>query len=156
MKTRRIIVEVICFVLLMNWFYEGIYKVAYWGSFSFYIKHAPLLKPVWQVLAYGIPVGEIALALLFLVPKYRTRALYISIGVLIAFVLWVMSWHLITERLFWPYHAPWNKPTWMQKMVISLGICWIAFMSVILSTPGVLKKIFLSNSLRGASANISR
>src|SRR6185503_16572903 len=116
MKTRKVIVEVICFVLLMNWFYEGIYKVAYWSNFSFYIEHAPLLKPVGQVLAYGIPVGEIAVALMFLSPKQKVKALYISIGALMVFVFWVISWHLFTNRVFWPYHALWEKSTWMQKM----------------------------------------
>ena len=134
MKTRKIIVEVICFVLLMFWFYEGVYKVAYWGSFSFYMRHAPLLGPVWQVLAYGIPLAEISLALMFLFPKQKLRALYISIGILMLFVLWVMTWNMFTGRLFWPYHALWERPTWMQKMLVSLGLCWIAFVAAILLT----------------------
>jgi hypothetical protein len=156
MKTRRIIVEVICFVLLMNWFYEGIYKVAYWGSFSFYIKHAPLLKPVWQVLAYVIPVGEIGLALLFLFPKKRMIALYLSIGGFLVFVFWIMSTYLFTSRLFWPYHALWQNPTWMQKMLISLGLGWMAFIVIVLSTPGMLEKLSSSKVIRHTPININR
>ena len=153
MKTRKIIVEVICFVLLMNWFYEGVYKVAYWGKFSSYIKHAPLVKPVWQVLAYGIPVGEIALALMFLFPRQRVRALYITIGALMVFVLWIMSVYLFTEYLFWPYHALWAKPTWLQKMLISLGVCWVTFAAIILPNQKVSIRRFSSNSMRNVPAS---
>ena len=154
MKTRRIIVEVICFVLLMNWFYEGIYKVAYWSNFSFYMKHAPLLKPVWQILAYVIPVGEIGLALLFLFPKKRMIALYLSIGGFLVFVFWIMSVYLFTNRLFIPHHGLWDKPTWMQKMLISLGFGWMSLMAIILSTPTMTIKLISSKSLRNTSSNI--
>jgi len=156
MKTRKITVEIICFMLLMNWFYEGVYKVAYWSSFSIYLKHAPLLKPVWQVLAYGIPVGEIALALMFLFQRQRTWALYISIGALMVFVLWVMCVYLFTGYLFWPYHALWAKPTWVQKMLMSIAMCWLAFMSIVLSNSKMSFKKFGLIVPQNAPANISR
>ena len=70
MKAKKIAVEVICLILLMYFFYDGIYKVAYWSNYAFWMKHAPLLKPVWQVLTYVIPVGEIVLALAFLKPSF--------------------------------------------------------------------------------------
>ena len=155
MKTRKIIVEVICFVLLMFWFYEGVYKVAYWGSFSFYVKHAPIVKPVWQILAFGMPIGEIALAIMLFIPKLRTKALYISIGALMLFVFWIMSVYLFTHWLFWPYHALWEKPTWMQKMLISMGLAWAALVAVILSSSKFKLKQIESNVLRNKPANAS-
>lgn len=153
MKTKKIIVEVICLILLLNFFYEGIYKIAYWQNFGFYIKHAPLLKPVWQIITCTVPIGELALALSFLAPNFRVKALYISIGVLVIFVLWVMASYLFTTRLFWPYHALWEKPTWMQKMLISLGLCWFAFAAVLLSNQKLSFKRYSSNSLRNKPAN---
>ena len=153
MKTRKIIVEIICLVLMLNFFYEGIYKIAYWSDYAFWVKHAPLLKPVWQILTYAIPVGEIALALSFMVPKFRVKALYISIGVLFVFVLWVMSGFLFTNRIFFPYHALWEKPNWMDKMLISLGFGWLAFTAVLLSNANLSLKRFYSNYLRNKSAN---
>ncbi|HWK04803.1 MAG TPA: MauE/DoxX family redox-associated membrane protein [Puia sp.] len=153
MKTRKIIVEIICLTLLLNFFYEGIYKIAYWSNYAFWVKHAPLLKPVWQILTYVIPIGEIVLALAFMVQKFRVKALYILIGVLMVFVLWVMSGYLFTHRLFWPYHALWEKPTWMQKMLISIGLCWLAFMAIVLLNPKLSFKRYSSNSLRNKPAN---
>ena len=128
-------VEVICFVLLMFWFYEGIYKVANWAGFSFYMKHAPLLRTAWQVPAYAIPIGEISLAVLLLVPKYRSIALYTTIGALLLFVFWIMSVYLFTGYLFWPYHALWDNPTWMQKILSSLVMCWLSYIAVVIYQP---------------------
>ena len=155
MKTRKIIVEVICLVLMLNFFYEGIYKIGYWSNYAFWVKHAPLLEPVWQILTYAIPIGEIALALAFMVSKFRIRALYISIGVLFVFVLWIMSSYLFTSRVFWPYHALWEKPTWMQKMLISLGICWMALIVIVLSSPIKLQKRYPAAAMKNEPANAS-
>src|SRR5882757_10426313 len=129
MKTKKIIIEIICLVLVLNFFYEGIYKIAYIQNYGFWVTHEPLLRPIGKILTYLIPTGEIALSLLFLVPSCRIFALYITLAGLIIFVLWVMSVYLFTHFLFWPYHALWGRPTWMQKMLISLGLCWLAFMA---------------------------
>ncbi|MES1223972.1 MAG: MauE/DoxX family redox-associated membrane protein [Bacteroidota bacterium] len=153
MKTRKVIVEIICLILLLNFFYEGIYKIANWGDFAFWIKHAPLLRPIWQLVTYVIPIGEIVLALSFFVPKYKVKALYISIVLLVVFVLWIIGAHLFTNRIFWPYHALWEKPSWLQKMLVSLGLCWFAFTAILLSIPGFSFKRYFSNSLRNAPAN---
>ena len=154
MKTRKIIIEVICFVLLMNFFYEGIYKVAYWQQFGAYLKHAPLTRYAWQPLTYGIPIGEIVLALSFFKTSFRMRALYISIISFLLFVFWVMCSFLFTNTLFWPFHALWAKPTWIQKMLIALGLCWMAFAAIVLlkSNPSLKRN---SNSLRNIPVSAS-
>lgn len=148
MKTKNLIVEIICLILVLNFFYEGVYKIAYFSNYGFWLYHAPLLRPVAGILTYVIPTIEIGLSLALLTPSYRVATLYSIIGVLIVFVLWVMSVCLFTHRLFWPYHALWQKTTWMQKMLISMGLCWLAFVAVVISKGGFSLKRFSSNSLR--------
>jgi hypothetical protein len=117
------------------------------------VKHAPLLHPIWQELTYVIPVGQIAMAFTFMLRKFRVKALYLTIGVLMIFVLWIMSVRLFTGYLFWPYHAFGEKPTWMQKILISLGLCWLAFTAILLMNPKLSFKRTSSKSLRNKPAN---
>jgi hypothetical protein len=154
MNTRKATIEIICFILLMNWFYEGIYKVVNWGNFSSYMRRAPLIHPIWQILSYAIPLAEVGLALLFLFPKQRQKALYLSIGVLLVYVFWVMTWHFFAFKLFWPFHAIWSKPNWTQKMLMSLGLCWVAFIAVVFSAPRSLGKILKSNANQNRAASL--
>jgi len=140
---------------LMFWFYEGIYKVAHWSNYAFWVKHAPLLKPVWQVLTYVIPLGEIILSVMLLFFKYRKVALYGTIGALMISVFWIISVYLFTNRLFWPYHALWNKSTWVQKMSISLALSWLSFVGIILLNSTLSFRGIFSNSLRNKPANAS-
>jgi hypothetical protein len=155
MKTKKIIVEIICFALLMNWFYEGIYKIAYFQQFGVYIGNAPLLESFGGFNKYAIPFGEVVLAVMLIIQKYRRVALYCTIGLSIAFILWIMSVYLFTHRLFWPYHALWEKPTWMSRMLVSLGMCWGAFTVILLYRDTAGKKNNFSKSLRNIPANAS-
>lgn len=153
MKTGKIIVEIICLVLVFNFFYEGVYKLAYFQSYGFWLFHMPFLKRVSGLLNYLVPFGLVVLSLSLLVQKYRIRALYTIILISIIFILYIVSSYLFTNRLFWPYHALWEKPTWMQKMICSLATIWLAFIAIVLIKGGISFKRFSSNSLRNTPAN---
>lgn len=147
MKTHKIIPELICLILILNFFYDGVYKLAYLSNYAFWLLHAPLLKPLAGVLKWLVPIMEIGLSVALLVPSYRITALYILIGVLLIFVLWVMSACLFTNRIFWPYHALWHKPTWMQMMLTSIGLCWISLIAIFLLKKGLsLRRINISDN----------
>jgi len=95
------------------------------------------------------------LSLLFLIPSYRVAAFYITIIVSVIFILWIMSVYLFTHYLFWPYHALWEKSTWMQKMLISAGMSWLAFTAILLSGNKFTGNKTLSKLLRNMPANAS-
>lgn len=155
MKTRKIIVEIICLLLVFNFFYEGIYKLAYFQNYGLWLYHMPFLKQVSGIVNYLVPFGLIALSLTLLAPRYRMNALYISIFVSVIFILYIMSCYLFTNRLFWPYHAFWKNPTWMQRMVFSLAAIWLAFIAIVLTKGSISFKRFSSNALRNTPANAS-
>lgn len=155
MKTKKTIVEIICFLLMLHFFYEGIYKITYLSHYSFYITHAPLLSPVGKVLTYIVPIGEIILSVMIMLPRFRKAASYMVIVVQFAFVVWVMSVYLFTHYLFWPYHALWNEPTWMQKMIFALALSWLAFTVIILSGNITLIRNKKLNTLRNTPANVN-
>jgi hypothetical protein len=157
MKTKKLIVEIICLLLLLNFFYEGIYKLFYIQKYGFWLHHATFLKPISRFFTYTIPIGEIILSILFLVPSCRVFALYSSLGLLISFILYIASTFLFSHSIFfWPYHAFWDHPTWMQKMISSLILSWLAFAAIILSGTKFSINMCISNSLRNKPANVSR
>jgi uncharacterized membrane protein YphA (DoxX/SURF4 family) len=125
--------DLICFVLVLNYFYEGVQKLAYLDVYGFWITHAPVIRKFGSILKYAIPISEIVIAVLLLMPKFRKAAFIASIFMQIGFILWVMSVYLFTGYLFWPYHALWDNPTWMQKMVYGLMLAWMALTGILLS-----------------------
>jgi hypothetical protein len=147
MSAKKIAVEIICWLLVFNFFYEGVYKVAYLHNYGLWLHHAPFLGSVANFLLYGIPVGEIALPFLLLMPAYRKPTLYFILAVQIFFVLYIMSGFLFSHLLFWPFHAPWNRPTWMQKMTLAIVFSWAALAAIFLSGDNLSIKIFNSKKI---------
>jgi hypothetical protein len=140
MKTRKVFLELIVLVLVLNFFYEGIYKIAHWNEYSTWLHRAPLIRPFWVPLTYMIPIGEIALAGTLLVTSYRIKALYWIIILLIVYILWMGSIHVFSGQLFWPYHSLWKNPNWSEKVFISLGLSWISMIALVLSSEHFLFK----------------
>ena len=125
------VIEVICILLMLNFFYEGIYKIAYLKYWGFWVAHEPLIKSIGIFLKFAIPLIDLALVIGILKPAHRILAMYGIIITQLLFVFWVMSVYLFTGDLFWPYHAFWaDKSTWLQKMSYALLLCWLAFIVI--------------------------
>ena len=132
MKIRHSIADILVFLLVLDLFFEGIWKVAFWRSFSVWIHYAPFLKPVWAPLAYAIPTIEIATAISLLLSKLRQRVLVIVISLELCYILWIALFHAFSHRLCWPYQELWKGPTWIQEAVKALSIGWLALISRLL------------------------
>lgn len=130
MSVKKWLYECIGFLLILNFFYEGVQKLAYLNAYGFWVNHAPVIRKFGAVLKYAVPFVEIAISALLLMPRYRSRALVAIIAVETGFILWVMSVYLFTGYLFWPYHALWDNPSWMQKMAYGMVLAWLAFIAI--------------------------
>ena len=138
---KNVIIEIICFLLMLNFFYEGVYKLAHFGDWRFWITEQPLIKSIGGLLKYVVPIAEIVFSILLALPSKRKVALYSIISMQILFILWVMSVYLLTAYLFWPYHAIWDKPTWMGKMSFGLVLSWLAYWVIYLIGKQKVKNI---------------
>lgn len=132
MNLKVIARETILLILLFYLFFEGVYKVANWHSYSIWIHHAPLIDRV-PGSSYIIAIGEILLSLVFLVPSWQDRGLYIVTILSIAYILWVIIWHFFTSDFMLPYEQPWKRTTWFHRTMISSILSWIAFFGILLS-----------------------
>lgn len=156
MNKNKTITEIICFLLMLNFFFEGINKIAYFEMYSWWATHKPLIKQIGGILSFFVPALEIAIAIFLLIPKYRKIALYAVIAAEIIFILWVMSVYLFTSILFWPYHAIWKDPTWMQKMLYGLLLSWLAFIAIIVNARTVnTQNHSIKKLLRNKPAHVS-
>jgi hypothetical protein len=133
MKTRQLVIDTLLFILILDLFYEGIYKVANWIEYAKWLHHSPITKSFWVILTYFIPIGQLALSLSLLIPRYRVPSLYITMIGQLAYLSWIAFTHISSHSVFWPYHELWKNPTWVQKAMMSLAFTWIAFLINVLS-----------------------
>ena len=132
MKTKKVIADSICLLLALELFYEGVSKLFNLHAYAAWLKFVPYLQTMPGVLSYVIPAAEIALACLLAFSKRKPRALLICTGALVLYVAWVLSAHLLTRTIFWPYDALWPNPNWIQKMFVAVGMAWLAIAGAML------------------------
>ncbi|HEY8896479.1 MAG TPA: hypothetical protein VIM79_16750 [Niastella sp.] len=130
--SRKIWIEIVCFLLMINFFYEGIYKLAHFQQYSIWLTREPLIWSAGKILKFIIPLVEIALSILVTIKSKRLFALRTIIIIEVLLLMWVMSVYLFTRYLFWPYHAFWGKTTWMQNMCFALCLIWATFFTITL------------------------
>jgi hypothetical protein len=157
MKTNKIIAEIICFLLVINFFYEGLHNLVHYGAYNFWLKHIPYLEKISKFASYALPFGELILSVLLIIPLSRIYALYFSLAVLICFIGYLFLSLLYSPIFFLPFHAFWDTKyaTWFQKMIYSLTLAWLAFMAILLFKLNISVKKYLSKILRNTSADVN-
>jgi hypothetical protein len=116
---------------MLYFFYEGIQKVAYFKLYSFWVGHVPLLKHFPLIPMYAIPIGELLLAVFFMISSRRTWALYGALAGNLVFILYII-WTVLIKGFFFPlYHPWWSHESWFQKLLIALLLIWVSFVLIL-------------------------
>jgi len=115
-KAAPIIIAVLLIILFL---YTGISKLLDYSEFKNQLNSSALLKPIAPLVAWALPLGEILVAVLLIVPIWRLWGLYTSFLLMLAFTGYVV-WLLyisddipcgcggILEQMDWDQHLIFN------------------------------------------------
>jgi len=81
----------ITFVFIVLFVYTGTGKLIQIGQFQDQIAKFPFVSEYASWIAWGIPLVELVIAVLFLFPKQRVTALYAGLSLLSAFTIYIFS-----------------------------------------------------------------
>lgn len=89
--TRKIALEIICFLLILLFVYTAVSKFINFEGFRLYVvTQTPLIRPIASFAALAIPISELIAVVLLLTPRYRKIGLYISFVLMAAFTAYVV------------------------------------------------------------------
>jgi len=127
-KRKSLIVEVIALLFEILFLYTGVAKLMDYYTFESQLAESPVLEPVAPIIAIGLPITEIIVAIILFIPKWRLLGLNISAVLMVTFTLYIaiilmFSTELpcscggVLEELSWPAHLIMN--------VVLIGLAWI-------------------------------
>ncbi len=151
MWQKYIYTNLFCLLIALNFYYEGVQKLASLEQYADWLRRTPVLKMYASVLLVIVPFGQILLAIAILWQRVRITSLYLILSSALILIAWVMYVYLCTGFLFWPYHAWWGDSTWMQKIIYHLIIAWISLIIIISN-----QKVFREKTLRNNPAITSK
>jgi uncharacterized membrane protein YphA (DoxX/SURF4 family) len=96
---KKTIVEVVIVLYTILFLYTGIAKLMDYSIFKEQIEDSPILTSIAKPIAIGLPWLEFLVVLLLLIPRWRLKGLYLSLGLMIAFTVYIIAIMLFDKTL---------------------------------------------------------
>lgn len=96
MKYKTIInnataIEIITMLYIILFLYTGISKLLEYNVFEEQIATSPVLSPIANLIAVGLPSIEFFAVLLLTIPKWRLKGFYLSLSLMTLFTFYIIS-----------------------------------------------------------------
>lgn len=120
MKRNQLIIEIISGLLILLFLYTGLSKLLEHDTFVYNLGKSPLLTPFAGFLSIALPVGEIILAGLLLMKRTQLMGLWLSLGLLGVFTIYLIYMVNFTDHLPCSCGGVIAKMSWKQHIFFNL------------------------------------
>ena len=86
---RNLITPVISILVIILFVYAALAKLSDYANFKFGLSESPLIAPFAGFLAWAIPAGELAIAVMLAWPAWRLTGLIASFILMLLFTLYI-------------------------------------------------------------------
>lgn len=134
MKTGKVIFESTSALFSLLWSYASVSKLVTFKSFTEQLTKSPFLTSMVDLVAYFIPLFELLLVILLVLPATRLLGLYLS------FFLMLLFSGYIYLMLYHSFYIPCscggilNSMSWEQHLIFNIILTLIALIAISLSS----------------------
>jgi len=131
---RRTVLETIRLLFILLFVYTAVSKFLDYENFRAVIGQSPLLTRFAPVLAIAVPVAEIVIALLLVLPRYRRAGLYASFAMMMLFTTYIIVLMTLAEKVPCSCGGVISRMTWTQHLYFNIFFVLLAFLGMWLYT----------------------
>ena len=119
-QVRFTLIYTIALLYILLFTYAAVSKLLEFENFQVQLGQSPLLSPIAEHIAWMVPVAEIAIAILLMISRTRTMALFAAYTLMVMFTAYIYiilnfssyipcSCGGILEKLGWTEHLLFNS-----------------------------------------------
>jgi uncharacterized membrane protein YphA (DoxX/SURF4 family) len=131
---RKAVLETICLLFILLFVYTAVSKFIDYENFRAVIGQSPLITRFAPVLAIVVPVAEIIIALLLVVPRYRRSGLYASFAMMVLFTAYIIVLVTLSEKIPCSCGGVISQMTWKQHLYFNIVFTLLALFGMWLYT----------------------
>lgn len=122
MRTRfyHLFPSITAALFIFLFLYTSINKLSGHQTFESVLRHSPLLQNISPLLSWLIPLAEIVIALLLIVPAYRQAGLFFSLILMSVFTLYIGYMIIFTPRLPCSCGGVLQQLSWREHLVFNI------------------------------------
>lgn len=131
-RTKYYITESICLLYILLFIYASASKLLDFQHFRIQLGQSPLLSAFAGQVAIIVPVAEIFICVLLLIPKYKPAGLFAAYGLMVMFTAYIFIILNYTSFVPCSCGGVLEKLDWQSHLVFNLFFILLAVLGVIL------------------------
>lgn len=131
-KLSAIIIETISALLIFLFVYTVISKLIHHNQSLYTLGRSPLVKSFKTLIAWIIPIGELCISLLLLIPKWRLLGLLASFFLMSIFSIYIGYMLIFVPNLPCSCGGIIQQLTWKEHLLFNIGITIFALTGFLL------------------------
>ena len=120
----------ICMICMFLFLFSAYEKIIEHDRFLIGLKKVSLMGQFAEFVAWAVPIIEIIISALLIVPKTHKWGLYGFIGTMVVFSLYILSMLLLQETLPCHFNLIIEKLSWSQHLWFNLAFITLAIIAV--------------------------
>lgn len=129
----RLYIDIIAGLLILLFVYTALSKLDNYNFFQAQLNLYPFIGFFGNTLSWTIPAMELIIAILLLLPAYRTKGLMAALILLIVFTVYLLLMILYTPDLPCSCGGVIQSLTWTQHVFFNCGFIMVTFIAVLMS-----------------------
>ena len=134
--------QVVIYFFIILFVYAAVSKLTDFENFQVQIAQSPLLSAFATPIAYGVVLGELAIALMLCFSKSRTLGLYLFLGFMTAFTVYIFL--ILNYSPFVPCSCGGvlEKMGWWEHLWFNGVVCFLCVLVILTEQSSTFNSFF--------------
>lgn len=147
---KKYIPKTVSILLAFLFIYAGASKMLDFENFQVQLAQSPLLSAYAGIISYSILIIEFGVALMLLIPQFNTLGLYLSVGLMSAFTIYIFLILNFSDFVPCSCGGILEKLGWKEHLIFNICFLFLAVLAIFLQaemTGGTGRKELLLSGL---------
>ena len=131
---KKSVLEMISLLFILLFVYTAVSKFLDYENFRAVIGQSPLLTRFAHILAIAVPLAEVVIALMLVIPRYRRAGLYASFAMMALFTTYIIVLVTLSEKIPCSCGGVISRMTWEQHLYFNIFFMLLALLGMWLHT----------------------
>lgn len=130
---RAVATEVISMIYVILFAFTGVTKFMEGDRFFNNLNNSPILPDVTWIaysISWAVPTLEIVVALLIAIPRTRLKGLYVALGLMLSFTIYVLGIMFLSPYTPCSCGGIITLLSWPQHLVFNIGLIIMALLAI--------------------------
>jgi hypothetical protein len=124
------VTEIFAAMFILLFVYTSLSKFSEFNVFQLVLRSSPLIGDNYNIVAWGVPISELCIAILLFIPSTRLHGFYSALALMTLFTIYIGYMLLFTPKLPCSCGGVLKQMTWGQHFAFNLFFVFIAIVGI--------------------------